>query len=459
MTKTYSVGTLTYTKAAIFTLSLWLLWGDFCFTLMESLIPNILPLVLNKEQAPNWVIGLFMITIPGILNAIINPIISTWSDRYRSPQGRRIPFLKYATIPITMCLIAIGFSHEISDLSHELTKDPKWASILTLGYIGIMVTGFQVFNMVVSSVYYYLFNDVVPKEFLSRFMALFRTVGILAGSFFNFFILKFTETHTKEIFSGCALLYSIAFLFMCHRVKEGEYPPPPVFSDKIRKNYIKTAISIIKESFCHPIYFWFYLANASLTCSGIVNIYQILFAKSLGITLAQFGAFMGAASLVSATLLIPGGILADRIHPLKTMLIAIFGSLLVIPAQLVFLFHEPGPDNAYSWWIISFGLFIPLQALYMASELPTYMRILPEEKYGQFCSINAMVRSLAAIVMGLVLGGGLDLLKDMHHGTDFYYRYCPIWTFLFQLLGLFCLLKVYRQWKELGGIKNYVSPI
>ena len=42
-----------------------------------------------------------------------------------------------------------------------------------------------------------------------------------------------------------------------------------------------------------------------------------------------------------------------------------------------------------------------------------YMRILPKSRYGQFSSANAMVRSLAVIVRGLLIGLALDWLAQI----------------------------------------------
>lgn len=101
----YKVGTLSYTLPGLLLMVLWLLWGDFCFSLMQSVFPAVAPLMLGKLEAPNWMIALFLSTIPGILNATVCPFVSYWSDRYRSPLGRRIPFILY-TIPF-LCLFLI----------------------------------------------------------------------------------------------------------------------------------------------------------------------------------------------------------------------------------------------------------------------------------------------------------------------------------------------------------------
>ena len=44
----FRVGTLRYTKAGLALVFVWLLWGDFVFTLMESVAPSIVPLRLKE---------------------------------------------------------------------------------------------------------------------------------------------------------------------------------------------------------------------------------------------------------------------------------------------------------------------------------------------------------------------------------------------------------------------------
>ena len=120
---------------------------------------------------------------------------------------------------------------------------------------------FQFFNLFVTSVYYYLFNDVVPQAYLARFMALFRIVGTCAGALYNYFILKYAYTHMQEIFLIAGLLYFVSFAVMCWKVKEGEYPPPPPNTDN--KKGLKAAVkTYATECFTHRFYWFFFMANA-----------------------------------------------------------------------------------------------------------------------------------------------------------------------------------------------------
>ncbi|MCX6985643.1 MAG: MFS transporter, partial [Lentisphaerae bacterium] len=71
--KTWHCGTLTYGKAGLAMLFAFLLWGDFCFTLMESVVPSILPLKFKELGAPNWLMGVFLTTVPGAMSMVMGP--------------------------------------------------------------------------------------------------------------------------------------------------------------------------------------------------------------------------------------------------------------------------------------------------------------------------------------------------------------------------------------------------
>lgn len=191
----YKVGTLSYTKAGLVTLFAYLLWGDFCFTLMETVVPSVMPLKFSAIGAPNWALGLILTTIPNLMNMVINPFVSFRSDRFRSRWGRRIPFLAGATPFLTVFLILLGYSESIGRWIHAALMKGSGSELTTVLFvIGTLVVCFQFFNLFITSVYYYLIHDVVSHAFLGRFLALFRMVGTLAGALFNYFVFQFAES-------------------------------------------------------------------------------------------------------------------------------------------------------------------------------------------------------------------------------------------------------------------------
>ena len=103
-TSRFRVGTLIYSRAGLVTLVAWLLWGDFVYTLMENVMPSLLPMLLRDNGASNQAIAFIVSSIYMVVNAVANPIISYKSDRFRSRWGRRRPFI-LVTTPFVLLLL------------------------------------------------------------------------------------------------------------------------------------------------------------------------------------------------------------------------------------------------------------------------------------------------------------------------------------------------------------------
>lgn len=72
----YRCGSLVYTRKTLVALFGWLLWGDFCFSMMEIVLPNILPLKLKDLGVSNSLMSLVMTTIPGIFDITVGTVVS-----------------------------------------------------------------------------------------------------------------------------------------------------------------------------------------------------------------------------------------------------------------------------------------------------------------------------------------------------------------------------------------------
>ncbi len=448
--RVFRAGTLVYSLPGLFALMFWLLLGDFCFYLMENVVPSALPVVLGKLEAPNWMIALFLTTIPSLFNATVCPVVSYLSDRHRSPAGRRIPFIS-RTIPfLCLFLILLGLAPKLGEnlSAAGWFHDPRIATLLLLG---IFLTGFGFFNMFVASIYYYLFNDVVPHQFLGRFLAVFRLVGAAAGSVYFLYVFPRIESHFLEICVGAAILYGGVFYLMCRNVREGEYPPPTPLK------YGNSVVSGIKtffiETFSHRLYCYFYLFVAFWAVAANGSVFQIFFARSAGLNLEQFGLYSGVAGGVSALLLLPGGVLSDKLTPLRTLLFAAAAQSIMAALPLVFLFFPIPQAKAFAVWCIVFGINLPFLALFTASELPAYMQIFPQQQYGQFSAATALVRSLVVVVFGLLCGLWMDWLKGIHADSASAYRYLPLWPTFFYSLATICLFLVRREWKRISHLR------
>jgi MFS family permease len=450
---------LFYTKAGLFALFAWLLWGDFCFTLMEVVVPTVLPLKLKALGCSNGVMGIILSTIPAILNTTICPYVSFKSDRYRSRWGRRMPFI-IATLPfLCLSLVLMGWADVISlFLQQHISVLQGVAPVtLTIGLIALFMAFFQFFNMFVNSVFWYLFNDVVPAQFLARFLGAFRIVGVAAGTIYNYFIFQYAESHMREIFLGAALLYFIGFGMVCLRVKEGEYPPVDGEADKDNKGWggVRT---FFRECLSHKIYWILFTAGSFTSVAGAVGIFGVFFSREMGLSLGdigKLGAIGGAFSMIAVYV---AAVFIDRWHPLRVLVyLRVFALIGLVSSWIWTLITLPG--HYYFWLAMGIGLIGSFQAAFAgAAELPMVMRLFPKSRFGQFCSGQAMMQSIFRIIGGFAAGLFVDAVRWFCHGSDFAYRFNFAWITVFSAIGAGLSIWLYLWWNKLGGDFHYHPP-
>lgn len=260
-----------------------------------------------------------------------------------------------------------------------------------------------------------------------------------------------------EVFLITAGLYGTAFLLMSWKVKEGEYPPPPAHADG-GTGLVSSVKTFFVESYSIRFYWLFFLANTGYALTSVASGFAILQARSIGVDLDLFGKTTAVVLIVTAVLIYPAGVLADRLHPLRVMIWATIANLVIQPLWLVFLFHDFSPAVAYGLFIGISTVATSAGTLYIAMELPMYMRILPKERFGQFSSANSMVRSLAIIVGGLAAGFLLDRVAVIFPAKDYCYRFIALWSIACWGGSLFFLRRLYSEWQKRGGEKSYSPP-
>jgi maltose/moltooligosaccharide transporter len=364
----FKIGTLKYTKFGLFTLFSWLLWGDFCYHIMEKVGHSILPLQLQSIGMSNFTLSLIATMLPNTLGFIVGPTVSYKSDRYRSKWGRRIPFMALTAPFLCFFLVGMGYTE---DIAVWLRDSEGLKNFQIFGYhvtahaallfiVGFLVLGFAFFNEFVSSVYWYLFADVVPHAYLGRFMGLFRMITSVSNIFFMAFVFPHAETHAKEIYLGGAILYFVGFGLMCWRVKEGEYPAEEETEEEKKPGFFAKAKIYINECFfSHPIYLNYYLFQ-SIWAMGVGGTFTVLFAKQIGLTLTQVANVNIFMNIVHFFVTYPAGVIADKFHPMRLM---VFITFMSIPgAFLAFYYKTDFPSYVLLgmlWLPVNMGSFLP----------------------------------------------------------------------------------------------------
>ncbi|MCC7519592.1 MAG: MFS transporter [Verrucomicrobiae bacterium] len=443
----YRLGTLQYTTRGLVALFAWLLWGDFCFQMFESVVPRFVPLYLKELRASNVLIGIMTSGVIGVMNVAFLPWISTWSDRTRSPRGRRIPFLLWATPGTAATLFLIGFVPEIGGWLQGHVFARFWGlpkEAVTLVLLCVFIVLYHFFNMVLNAIYYCLFRDVVPDKVLNRFLALFRIVGTLGGFVFSRYFLGHIMEHRQITFFGFSLLCLVSFWSMCWRIREGDYPPLPP-REREKGGTLHVFFKHFRDCFSVPIYRYYYIAQMFLWLTRPIYAFWILLATdTLKLDLDLSGKILGWSLLLQAFLYLPTGYLCDRYHAIRIVIASAALNVVVMLASY-FLIH-----NDVTLLIYTLLAQIPVVWLGLG-EMSLGMKLFNGERYGQLSS-NIFVVGCGSSIFGSTL---LGYLIDAA-GT---YQVIFLWNFVVCVLASVALFFVYREWKRLGGDLNYAAPL
>lgn len=442
-------GTLEYSAAGLVLLFFHLLWGDLCLQIMVLDVPQIIPLqVVALGGSNTWVLGLTWIML-AVCGIGVVPFASYRSDRMRTRLGRRRPMLMVATPLVALVLVAIGFSPEITRGLGGFFS-PEWlaahAHAVQLGLLGLLVLLFNVCNSFLQPIYAYFVVDVVPDRYMGRFLAMFRAVAYLASFLFQQFLFGHALTHTREIYCGTAVLFLLGFFFMCWRVSEPAYPPPPPSGPGV----LATVRLYFRECFSHRHYLFLNVRHACFMLTFMLPTYLVLMGQqALGLPLSFIGGTNSYVALLSMVLMIPVGILCDRYHPLRFTIGATVYYLFVPLAAFLFLRDR----TSFVVFVILLGVG---RALFDGSALPLFAAIFPRDRFGQFASANQLFGSVCLMVGNAGLGFLLDWLTQ-DNALPVNYRYAFLAGFGFNLIGFCFLLLLYRSWKRHGG-EAYVAP-
>lgn len=444
----YKVGTLTYDRRSIMVLFGWLLWGDFAFNIFESVFMRFMPLYLKDLNASNTLISITTGGVAGLVNILLMPNMSQWSDRFRSRLGRRIPFLTVATPLTVMALLGVGFSAEIGHWLHRhlMVSGMAWLTepVLILSLIGSFSVMFHCCNMVLTNSFSWLLRDVVPPIFVARFLSWFRVVATISTTAFLWYVFPIMLSHRREVFLGIGIFYLVTFMLMCWRVKEGEYPEPDPLPPQ--SNFVTRFGAFFRDCLSLPIYRNYIIAAGLLGLAGCGNAFLSLYAAhTLKLDMTAMGHIYAYSSLPAIVMLVPVGWLCDRLGAIR---VAIGGHALLTMGTLLAYILVSGQT---SWFVYTFVMTLPWIAWSLGSAT-FIMQLFPAKAFGQFSSALNVFGCGVSIVGSLLAGRFMDWMGGQY-GLAF------LWMGFFYVAALVSLFFVYRDWRKYGGPDNYEPPL
>ncbi|QYM79591.1 MFS transporter [Horticoccus luteus] len=443
----WHVGALTYTFGGIVVLFCWLLWGDFAWSLKERSVVPMAQLFLRRFHASDTLNGLLVGTLPFAIAAILQPIVSYRSDRHRGRWGRRIPYLLWTTPIAAAGMIGVGLAPRLASwLDGALGPHSPGLSSLALGLFGAFWLLFEFGQLVTNVIFLALINDVVPAQFLGRFFGLFRALSLSAGILFNYFILKFAESHFELILVILAGIYFAALILMCVRVHEGDYPPPPPRGPSAGfAGFLTATRSYLRECFSNSYYVWIFVAyNLGFVAFAPVNLYSLFYAKSIDMSLDTFGKLVALTYAFSLVLSYFLGMAADRFHPLR---VGIFTSAAYAALALWggFGIHD---TRTFAFAFVAHGV---LSGCFFTTTASLGQRLFPRARFAQFYSALLIVQAVGMMFVPIIIGRILDAT---HHA----YQLTFLASGILSLLAVAASLVVYRRFIALGGLRHYQAP-
>lgn len=446
--RTWRAGTLTYTSAGLIALFVWLLLGDFSWSMRDRSVLPMAQWYMTHLAVPNLLFGLLLVSVPAAFTLILGPIVSVMSDRYRSPRGRRLPFLLFTTPVGALSMVGMGVTPLLARSLHGWAGGMGIAAsekIMALAIFASFWAMFEFATVAGQAVLGGLINDVVPQELLGRFYGLFRAVSLIDGMIFNFWLMGKIPDYYTLILVVVGIFYGVAFTIVCLKVREGAYPPVEKVAVKPRHAWGDEVRRYFRECFSNPYYISifgiFMLAGMAF---GPVNMFSIPYAQSLGVDMDAYGKAMALTFLISFVLSYFIGWLVDVFHPLRMVMVSLAAYVLVALWGSYFITDE---STFLTGWVMH-GV---VSGLYFTCVASLGQRLFPQLRFAQFSSAAGIGMALANMAMAPLMGGLLDHAKGGFH-------YTFLAGLVLSVLAFGITWHVYREFRKLGGPDHYTPP-
>ena len=445
--KVWRVGTLTYTSGGLIVLFCLLLMGDFAWSMRDRSVAPMAQWYLSQLSASNILFGLLITSFPALIGLLLGPVISVKSDRHRGKWGRRIPYLLLTTPFAALGMIGLAITPLVSSWVQRHFPEQS-ATTVSLICFGVFWAAFEFATIASQAVFGGLINDVVPATLMGRFYGLFRAVSLIMGIGFNYWIFGLVPIHFTLILLVIGVFYGFSFMWVCLRVKEGEYPPPPPKSPT--KAGIATGLAhevrtYFRECFSNPYYIWVFVMMVAAGMTFLpVNTFAIPFYKSLGVSADLYGKAVALTFAISLTIAYFLGWLCDVFHPLRMSLATLAAYFLVTVFGSI---YATTPNMFLVAWVLH-GV---ISGCFFTCSASLGQRLYPHSKFAQFASAAGIVGSLATMVIGPSMGAAID-------ATGNTYRYTYAMGGVLAAIALIAGWVVYRKFVRLGGPDGYVAP-
>jgi maltose/moltooligosaccharide transporter len=397
-------------------------FGFFGVSVIWGVYNAFVPLFLaNKfNLSPAW-IGFFM-TLDNIAALFIQPPVGAWSDRLRTPLGRRMPFIligapigaiAFGLIPIAAVLPLFVCCTSTLLLSMAFWRTPVVA----------------------------LMPDITPSQFRSQANGIINLMGGL-GAIIAFLggSRLYDMNQSYPFWLGSILVIAAAVLLLVFIkepkvfVEKGEDQPSMIKSlGEVWNDPDKSALRILMA-----IFFWF------VAYSAVEAFFSLYAVNRLGLQDSDGPRLMGQLSLIFVIFAIPAGIIGARIGRRLTIsggIVLMAGVMLVMFFSPVVTLNQLVATIPVLGKVPIIGLLLMVAgaawALININSLPMVVDMTDAARLGTYTGLYYLFSTLSAII-GPNLNGWIIELS----GKD--YNSIMLVAPLFMLIALFLMVGVRR---------------
>ena len=396
-------------------------FGFFGVSVIWTVYNAFVPLFLaNKFHLAPILIGFFM-TLDNIAAIFIQPPVGVWSDRLRTPIGRRMPFiligapigaLAFGVIPLVALLPIFVACTSTLLLSMAFWRTPVVA----------------------------LMPDITPSQYRSQangIINLMGGIGTIIASLVGSTLYEINVTF--PFWMGSILVLAAALLVFIFIKEPKEYEDSeqePNMLESLRElmaSEEKSGIRILLA-----IFFWF------LSYTGIEAFLTLYATKYIGVPEGDAGRLLGHIGLLFVIFAVPAGLLGSRIGRRITisfgiilMALMIFGLFILPPETLAILLTKLpvlGNIRVVSLLLMVAGI---AWALININSLPMVVDMTTAARIGTFTGLYYLFSTLSAIV-----GPNLNGLLVQLSGNR--YNIIMLISPIFLVIALFLMLGVKR---------------
>ena len=275
-------------------------FGFFTMGLMDPLYDTYVPLFLRRYMSSNAAVGGIM-TLDNLLQLLLIPVISLWSDRTRTGIGRRMPFI-VVMLPVSALLFALI---------------PFMAAFSFFSLLGIIFL-FNMFKTSVRGPVVALMPDTIPGDYRSEANGVINMMGgfgLIASTLFLARLIGITGL--PEGFPPHGLPFIIAsvciviavltlFLFVREKVPEDlaeEHKEPLVVAIKRVFTGGDSGVGWILIS----LFLWF------MAYEGVKPFLGLYMVEALGVSEGNAALAQGTAGISGVIMAVPSGYAAHRL--------------------------------------------------------------------------------------------------------------------------------------------------